>query len=125
MTGPMLGSCGKKRLTPVVYQNSEIAKTFTSFTFCPSGLPCYARSRPPASRFTSFRSAVVELTILLEIADALSIGIARLTKVSRCSTFALRVTPGGVISKSPKFTAFKWRFSRTHFVSSHLACYPE
>ena len=41
---------------------SEMAKTFTSFTFCPSGLPCFARSRPPASRFTSFRSAVVELT---------------------------------------------------------------
>ena len=43
-------------------RNGEIAKTFTSFTFCPSGLPCFARSRPPASRFTSFRSAVVELT---------------------------------------------------------------
>ena len=44
------------------HRNSEIAKTFTSFTFCPPGLPCDARSRPPASRFTSFRSAVVELT---------------------------------------------------------------
>ncbi len=53
-----------------------MAKTFTSFMFCPSGLPCYARSRPPASRFTLFRSAVVELTIPLGIADALSIGIA-------------------------------------------------
>lgn len=38
------------------------AKTVTLFLFCPSGLPCCARSRPPASRFTSFRSAVVELT---------------------------------------------------------------
>ena len=52
------------------------AKTCTSFTFCPSGLPCFARSRPPASRFTSFRSAVVELTIPPGIASALPIGIA-------------------------------------------------
>ena len=42
------------------------AKTCTSF----------ARSRPPASRFTSFRSAVVELTIPPGIASALPIGIA-------------------------------------------------
>ena len=52
------------------------AKTFTSFTFCPPGLPCYARSRPTVSRFTSFRSAVVELTIPPGIASALPIGIA-------------------------------------------------
>ena len=52
------------------------AKTYTSLAFCPSGLPCYARSRPPASRFASFRSAVVELTILPGIASALPIGIA-------------------------------------------------
>ena len=52
------------------------AKTCTSLTFCPSGLPCFARSRPPASRFTSFRSAVVELSIPPGIASALPIGIA-------------------------------------------------
>ena len=36
----------------------------------------------------------------IRTACALPIGIARLTKVSRSSTFALRVTPNGVISKS-------------------------
>ena len=45
-----------------VYRNGEIAKYLAALGICPSGLPCLARSRPPASRFTSFRSAVVELT---------------------------------------------------------------
>ena len=35
-------------------------------------------------------------------ACALPIGIARLTKVSRCSTFALRVTPGVIPAIEPE-----------------------
>ena len=45
------------------YRNSSIAKTFTLFAFCPSGFHAPRRMQGvPRSRFTSFRSCVIELT---------------------------------------------------------------
>jgi len=98
------------------YRNSEIAETVLLFPFRPSGLPAtLLQDKASALRFTSFTMSVIELTtssfVLNLIMQTKIKGHQMVTfyfyrnseirqKFHFVSTFALRVTPYGVISKS-------------------------